>query len=570
MNTNKHIFLFTWLILGLFQTGYAQIQVSEDDVKLQELLVDANREKLLGNYDNAIALLKEIQKKSNRNDAVSYELARIYEAVGDDEKAIKAIKDAVDWAPDNPWYLKFQADLYQKLGRNKEAAAAFQMIVRLEPEDPSNYYRWAYFLVLANEINDALKVYDELEKKIGLTEEIIRRKHALYVGIGEHKKAARELERLIAAYPTDTDYRHLLAAFYEQIGEQDKAMETYRDILKIAPNDAKAQLALAGKPGQDSDEIQFLQSLEPVFRQTDVNIDLKIGQLMPFITKVADNGNRQLADATLALTSIIEQVHPFDPKGFSASGDLLYYSGRPAEALKKYQKTLELDDTVFLVWEQVMNIYKDQKEYSNLLDFSERAMDFFPNQGKAYYFFGLAAHELGKNKEALSALQQALLIAGNYGPLKMDVQSQLGLVYHSLGQTERSIQAFEAALALNPQDPDVLCNYASTLAERSENLEKARQMAELASKLVPNEPQYLDTYGWALYRLKRYKEARQQIEKALSMGGGTNPHILEHYGDVLFQLKQADQAIEQWKQAREQGGKSELLEKKITDGKLYE
>ena len=312
------------------------------------------------------------------------------------------------------------------------------------------------------------------------------------------------------------------------------------------------------------------QNLEPVFRQTDVNIDLKIGQLMPFITKVADNGDRQLADAALALTSIIEQVHPFDPKGFSASGDLLYYSGRPAEALKKYQKTLELDDTVFLVWEQVMNIYKDQKDYSKLLDFSERAMDFFPNQGKAYYLFGLAAHELGKNKEALSALQQALLIAGNNGPLKMDVQSQLGLVYHSLGQTERSVQAFEAALALNPQDPDVLCNYASTLTERSENLEKARQMAELASKLVPNEPQYLDTYGWALYRLKRYKEARQQIEKALSLGGGTNPHILEHYGDVLFQLNQADQAVEQWKQAREQGGKSELLEKKITDGKLYE
>ena len=570
MNTNKHIFLFTWLILGLFQTGYAQIQVSEDDVKLQELLVDANREKLLGNYDNAIALLKEIQKKSNRNDAVSYELARIYEAVGDDEKAIKAIKDAVDWAPDNPWYLKFQADLYQKLGRNKEAATAFQMIVRLEPEDPSNYYRWAYFLVLANEINDALKVYDELEKKIGLTEEIIRRKHALYVGIGDHKKAARELERLIAAYPTDTDYRHLLAAFYEQIGEQDKAMETYRDILKIAPNDAKAQLALAGKTGQDSDEIQFLQSLEPVFRQTDVNIDLKIGQLMPFITKVADNGDRQLADAALALTSIIEQVHPFDPKGFSASGDLLYYSGRPAEALKKYQKTLELDDTVFLVWEQVMNIYKDQKDYSKLLDFSERAMDYFPNQAIAYFMHGLAAHELDRQQEALSSLQQALLMAGNNGFLKMQAQSGLGLVYNSLKQYEKSNQSFEAALSLNAKSPEVLSQYAYALAERGERLEKAREMAALANDILPKQPEYLFAYGWVLYRMEDYKKAREWMEKALLNGGEEDPDILEHYGDVLFQLNEAEQAIEYWKKALRQGSSSELLEKKIADKKLYE
>lgn len=570
MKSNKHTFLLSCLLLSFLLSGRAQAQVSEDDIKLQELLVDANREKLIGNYDNAIALLKEILKKDARNDAVSYELARIYEAVGDDEKAVKAIQDAVEWAPGNPWYFKFQASLFQKMNRNREAAEAFRQVTRLEPEDPYNYYRWAYFLVLANDISGALKVYDELEKKTGLNEEIIRRKHALYVGIGDNKKAARELERLAAAYPSDTEYRLLLAEFYSQSGDQDKAMAAYREILKLDPNHAKAQLALAGKPEQASDEILYLQSLEPVFRNPEADINLKIGKLMPFITKVADTGNRQLADAALALTAIIEQVHPFDAKGFSASGDLLYYSGRRLEALEKYRKTLELDDTVFLVWEQVMHIYQEEKDFDKLLGFSERAMDFFPNQAIAYYFFGLAAHELGKSRDALPVLQEALLVAGNNGPLKMDIQGLLGLVYNSLGQTERSVQAFEAALGLNPQSPEVLSNYAFTLAERNENLEKARQMAGQAAALIPGQPRYLDTYGWVLYRMKRYAEARQQLEKAIESGGASNARTLEHLGDVLYQLNEPEQALEFWKQARERGKGSELLEKKITGRKLYE
>lgn len=570
MKSNKHTFLLICLLLSFLLSGRAQAQVSEDDIKLQELLVDANREKLIGNYDNAIALLKEILKKDARNDAVSYELARIYEAVGDDEKAVKAIQDAVEWAPGNPWYFKFQAGLFQKMNRNREAAEAFRQVTRLEPEDPYNYYRWAYFLVLANDISGALKVYDELEKKTGLNEEIIRRKHSLYVGIGDNKKAARELERLAAAYPSDTEYRLLLAEFYSQSGEQDKAMAAYREILKLDPNHAKAQLALAGKPEQASDEILYLQSLEPVFRNPEADINLKVGKLMPFITKVADTGNRQLADAALALTAIIEQVHPFDAKGFSASGDLLYYSGRRLEALEKYRKTLELDDTVFLVWEQVMHIYHEEKDFDKLLGFSERAMDFFPNQAIAYYFFGLAAHELGKSRDALPVLQEALLVAGNNGPLKMDIQGLLGLVYNSLGQTERSVQAFEAALGLNPQAPDVLSNYAFTLAERNENLEKARQMAGQAAALIPGQARYLDTYGWVLYRMKRYAEARQQLEKAIESGGASDARTLEHLGDVLYQLNEPEQALEFWKQAREHGKGSELLEKKITGRKLYE
>ena len=545
-------------------------RVGEDDVNLQKIFIDANREKLLGNYENAIALLKEVLKKDPKNAAVAFELARAYEATEEDEKAVKAVKEAIEWDDQNTWYLKFLADLYQKLNRNDEAAKAYERIAELEPHDEFNYFRWAYFLVRADEINDALKVYNLLEKRMGVNEEVIRRKHSLYLGTGDNKKAARELERLIEAYPKDMEYRHLLAGFYQQIGEESKAEDVYREILRLDPENAKAQLALAGEPGSSRGELQFLESLKPVFRQEGVNIDLKIGQLLPFIQRVADTGDQQLAAAALELSTILETVHPTEAKGYSASGDLLYYSGKKQEALKKYKKTLELDDTVFPVWEQTMHIYKEERQYQDLLEFSERAMDYFPNQAIAYFLHGVAASKLEDQQEALSALQRALLMSGNNGFLQMQIRSQLGLVYNRMEQYEQSDQSFEAALSLNPKSPDVLSQYAYALAERGERLEKAREMAALANDILPKQAEYLFTYGWVLYRMKEYKKAREWMEKALQNGGSQDLNIIEHFGDVLYQLNETEQAIEYWKQARQLGNNSELLEKKITDKRLYE
>ena len=70
--------------------------------------------------------------------------------------------------------------------------------------------------------------------------------------------------------------------------------------------------------------------------------------------------------------------------------------------------------------------------------------------------------------------------------------------------------------------------------------------------------------------MKDYKKAKEWIGKAIENGGAESTTILEHYGDILFQLGDVDSALEYWSKALEKGGKSEFLEKKIADRKLYE
>lgn len=569
MTYRKFFPLLIGSILLISSSAFAQ-RVSEKDIALQEKFIDASREQLLGNFEKAAKIYEDILKDAPSNDAVAYELARVYDAQDDGEKSLRYIRMAINNAPDNPWYRHFLANLYQKQNKNKEAADVYNELVKKEPLNEEYYYRWAYFLVKANEIEAALKVYDTFEKRIGINEEIIRRKHSLYVGIGNNKKAAEELQRLISAFPSNVEYRHLLAGFYEQIGEEKLARDVYKQILEIAPDDPKASMALAGTSGRQSDELEYLRSLQPVFEKPEIGIDLKIGKLLPFIAKVADTGDKKIATAALGLTKILETVHPREAKAYAASADLLYYAGQPKEALAKYKKTLELDDTVFLVWEQLLRILEETRDYAALRQYSEEALDLFPNKALVYYLNGVACAQLDKNNDALNSLQQASMMAGNNGQLLFDIQIQKGIVFNALKKHDDADEAFEGALKLNPKSPKALNSYSYALATRGESLEKAKNMAKQAMQLDAKNPTYQATFGWVMYKMKDYSGAKEWLRKALESGGDEDALILEHYGDVLFQMNDTDGALQYWIKAQEKGSVSELLEKKISDRRLYD
>lgn len=569
--TKYRLLLFLLFLIGMNIASYGQdtARLTEEDVNIQKVFIEASREKILGNYENAAFLYKEVLKRDNKNHAAAYELSRIYDTLNKDDKALASIKTAVLLDKQNYWYKSFLADLYKKTGQDLDAAAVYEKLVSQDPNNDYYYFRWAYFLVRGNEVAKAVKVYDALEKRKGISEEIVRRKHTLYVGSGNNKKAAKELQRLINAYPDNTEYYHLLAGFYEQIGEQQSASTVYQQILKLDPNDVKANIAAAAFNKGDND-MTYLHSLKQVFEQSDVDIDVKIKELFPYVNKVADSGNKDLATAALELSTILEEVHPNEAKAFSVSGDLLYYSDRKKEALAKYKKTIELDDNVYLVWEQMMYIYAEEKDYQKLETVAEEVMDIFPNQATAYYFNGLALAKQEEYRPAISILDQALIMSGSNKLLQFNVLSLLGDVYAATDNSTKSDAAYEDALKLNQQAAEVMNAYSKNLAERGENLERARTLSQQANELKPRSAEYQYTQALVLMKLKSYESAKEWLDKAMGEGGNENPAILETYGDVMFKTENTEEALEYWKKALEKGSTSEVLEKKIADKKMYE
>jgi len=197
-------------------------------------------------------------------------------------------------------------------------------------------------------------------------------------------------------------------------------------------------------------------------------------------------------------------------------------------------------------------------------------MDLFPDQAVPYYLNGVAYMRLKQYQKAIQPLKEGKQFVYENTPLEVEFCSNLGDAYNALKDYEKSDKEYDKALSLDPNNASILNNYAYYLSLRKQNLEKAEKMSKHSLELTPNSVSYIDTYGWVLYQEQKYEEAKKYLEKAFDRGGFNRPAIVEHYGDVMYKLNDIDKAVENWKKAKELGNKSDLLQKKITDKKLYE
>jgi Tfp pilus assembly protein PilF len=98
----------------------------------------------------------------------------------------------------------------------------------------------------------------------------------------------------------------------------------------------------------------------------------------------------------------------------------------------------------------------------------------------------------------------------------------------------------------------------------------AGEMCRKSNEISPGVATYMDTYAWVLYKQGKYAEARTEQEKAIAANGGDDGALLEHYGDILFKLGDSAGAQAQWQRAQVAGGASDLIDRKVSEGRLVE
>jgi Tfp pilus assembly protein PilF len=84
--------------------------------------------------------------------------------------------------------------------------------------------------------------------------------------------------------------------------------------------------------------------------------------------------------------------------------------------------------------------------------------------------------------------------------LQLQFLTYLAETYNADKQYEKSDKAFDDALAIDPNDPMVMNNYAYYLSIRKEKLEKAAKLSARTIELQPGSVSYMDTYAWILYQ----------------------------------------------------------------------
>jgi tetratricopeptide (TPR) repeat protein len=416
--------------------------------------------------------------------------------------------------------------------------------------------------------SDAIAVYDLVEAKIGVSEDLCIQKEKIYLELKKVDKAAEEIKKLIKAFPSETLYYNYLADLYLDNNMPDKAFEIYEQILVLDPDNANVHLSLADYYRKKGDKEKSFNELKLAFSNVNLDVDTKVKILLSYYTLTEKSDDLKPQAYTL-IDSLIN-THPDDAKAYSIYGDFLYRDKKYTDAKAQYLKVITLDSSKYDVWAQLLLLESELNENEELLSESKRALELFPDHPALYLFNGVANYQLKKYDEAIITLNKGVALVVYDDEMLEEFYTYLGDSYYAKKDSKDAFASYDKVLELNPKNTYVLNNYSYYLSLKGEDLDKAEKMAKKVVDQNEKNSSYLDTYGWVLYKEKKYTDSEIWLNKALQNGGDSSAVILEHYGDVMFRLESTDKALEYWKKAKAKGKGSDFLDKKISDLKLYE
>lgn len=532
-------------------------------LELESLFIEGFNQKMRGNTTDAIGIFLAIIKLDNKNHAAYYELNRIFFELGDLNKAEEYGEKAIALNPKNEWYYIYLSETKAKKGDYVGAAAVYKKLIDNIEDSYDYYFDWAYMLTNAGKFKDAIKVYEILEGKYGVSETLSLQKESLYIRMGDLKNAALEIQKLISIDSTNIKYHGILGELYEANYEYELALKAYERLIKIDSNNHEGLLALADMYKKTGNEDKYQQIIHKVFSSKTLDLDTKIFLFIPYIEEVASDSS--LIDDVLALSDLIIASNPDDPKSYTARGDVYYNTGNIELALQEYIKAVNAGPSPTTVWYQVFQLLAEKDDYEAIIHYAEKSKKDIGDEVLPYFYKGIACQQKKDYECAVKEYNSALKKGNVNTALKAQILSNLGDSYNETKQYEKSDSAFEQSLVIDPNNAYVLNNYSYYLSLRKDNLETAKSMSKKSNLLIENSPSFQDTYAWILFQMGEYKEAKVWIEKAISNMKEENekPVLLDHYGDILFKLGDVDNAVVKWQKALEAGGEKELLEEKI-------
>ncbi len=201
------------------------------------------REDALPYLEQFIALRKvhPTAKADMQLEMAEYFLGESYIALGQSEKALKPLEDALIIVPTDADALYQLGLAYRNLGRYQDALKQFQQAVRLVPDFTEAYQGMEdCYLALGDE--------DALRYARGM----------VAYGQGDYQTARAQLVEAASQRPNDPQVWLDLGLTYEKLGDLQAALEALTKAIKLAPHDLAIQQAY----GRVQAALNALQSQE--------------------------------------------------------------------------------------------------------------------------------------------------------------------------------------------------------------------------------------------------------------------------------------------------------------------
>ncbi|MEP2668445.1 MAG: tetratricopeptide repeat protein [Cyclobacteriaceae bacterium] len=579
------ILILLTALVGTSSIAYAQKDkrkkgsstLSEAQLREAEFyFIEAEKYFILEDYAKALLYFQRVSELNPENGTVHYKIAEILSKSNKEEDLIKAsasIDAALKADSKNKYFYLLASNIYSNLTNFSKAAQLLETMMKEVKGTEEYLYQLAAIYQYDNKNDEAIKALDKAESLMGVNEISSLNKQRIYFELGKIKEAIHEGEKLLEAFPDEEGYAMNFAELLSRQGQLQKAIEVAENFIASHPEAGNTKMLLAGFYRDNNEEEKAKKYLAEVFSDPNVDVSSKIIIVSTYAATLAQqqsvgNVDKTLQSFTFDLYNQLQETYTDEPNVHIVGGDLYLGLEKNEEAKREYLTAIKKGSTSFDAWQNLLYLESQDNEFDSIIVHSEQGLEIFPNQAMLYYFNGFAHSRVNNNREAAYSLEQAKRLSSSNEGLVSEINGLLGDIYNSLKDYKKSDESYDAALAFNPNNYLLLNNYSYYLALRNEFLEKAERMAALVVKNNPTNNSYLDTYAWVLFTRAKYKDARKVMEKVIE-SNPTNSTFYEHYGDILFKLGNVEEAVKQWEKAKTFDNTNELIDKKIANRRLY-
>ena len=530
--------------------------------------LEANKQKILGNFEEALVNYTAALKVDNTNSAVYYEIAGILNLAADYAGALEYAEKAVSFDNTNNEYYKLMlAFMYQNNNLPDKSASVYKELIKSYPDKISYYFALSNIYLNSKDTKSAIKILDNAEQKFGINEIISLEKEATYNNIGDFDMAIAEIQKLVDKYPNDTKYKTLLAESLVSSGKYEQAKAVYLSINEDDITEGIIYFSMADFYRTQKDLENTFKYLAIGITRDDVELDLKVRIMLQMLDIMGDNnfiiGNMKY------LLELLTETHPDELKVRALNSDYYIMTKDYVAAQKEFDMILAIDKSKFQIWEQALQLDFVLRDMDKMYERSKEATSLYPNVIELYKYYVPAAYFTQNYDDVDEAVNFASQFMSNDQIVLIEFLTMQGDALHKTNEHHKSDSVYELVLFKDSENTSVLNNYSYFLAERGQKLDRAIELSTKLIKLDGDNAIYFDTHSWVLFKNKKYDEALIYINKAID-ADLKNPVYLEHQGDILFKLGEISKAVMSWEKSVEYGNASETVKDKIKNKIIVE
>jgi len=538
-----------------------QGQEIEENNDYQYALIEAVKQKNLGNLPEAVKLYRLVIKEKPDCDAAYFELGTIYLMTKQVDLALDNLKNAYLIDPENQWYTLAYLNA---LGASEDYDTIIEILkkkINNDPDDVEWEYQLASVYFTQGKAKKSIRILDKIEKERGFSEKITLLKASVYESNEKYDMAKKEIEKVMTLFPEAVQFRIVAAELCMKDGKQNEAADYYQEILEIDSTNIFALTNLTDYYRKQKDYHNSFKYLTRSFNNTQIDVKRKMAIMSYYLSEEEFKMNYpdELDDLIQAFIS----AHPDETEGRLIAADFYIESRNYDKAFYQLQAYLEKKPGNYQLYMQAILLANAASLNKELIMISDRALEQYPDSSDIRFFKGIGYYEEGEYE----------LLIENFNNIALDeftvkeYTSQSKMLYaeafYRLEDYSRSDSLFEALIIEEPDNYMILNNYSYYLAERGAKLKKAKEWSGATIRNNPENATFLDTYAWVLFKLKEYEEAERYILIAMEKGGANDPEVNEHAGDIQVALRSFEIAKSYYLKAIILGGEKTRLEEKI-------